>query len=489
MGFKMHCVMLLLAATLINSAKLPSLDSFESNVEVDNDGSTVKKREMPTAEVDENGRYVGLFDDECSESHLITPIKKEAELHPDKAVLKESGKACNWNIIGTENCIPTLECDKFSLEPGSGGEDPCPDEYLQVTDGHKGFEKFCGKDGPKSITTGKKLRDLYVTLKTSEHAKIKKRELKCHVICHPGEAKGKPLAENSEPEFDDSCTCGRKPNSDRIVGGEEAKKGEFPWMAALVTAGTRKPFCGGTVINNRFIVTAAHVRPYKNAAKNMEVLLNAHNLDMTSVTVAKGENLDGNALPPAELKAADDKENSVRFSVNRYFIHPLYVRQTNDFDVALIKLDRPVDFKTLKVVSPPCLPGLGGYLESKEGASALVAGWGLNSADANNTMSKLQKLDVKVFTNAECKTMYDSRFSRRMLCAGYKEAGKDSCKGDSGGPLISEKSKQLWELIGVVSWGEGCAASNSPGVYINTREVIQWIEYVSNMEEAAWCSG
>ncbi|ODM96894.1 Transmembrane protease serine 6 [Orchesella cincta] len=440
MKFKVVSLILLFSATFTESAILPSSDVFVAQMSVDVNTSVVKKREMPAAEVDENGRFVGLHDDGCTESFIITPIKTEAEISPDKSVLKESGSACHWNIIGTENCIPTLECDKFLLEPGTGGDDPCPEEYLQVTDGHKGFEKFCGKDGPKSITSGKKLRDLYITLKTSEQAKIKKRELRCQVTCHPGEAKGKPLAENSEPETDDTCNCGRKPNIDRIVGGEEAKKGEFPWIAALVTAGTRKPFCGGTIINNLFILTAAHVTqcfkgPYKNAAKNMEILLNAHNLDMTSVTVTKGENLDGNALPPEELKAADEQENSIRFSVNRYFIHPLYVRQTNDFDVALIKLDRPIDFKTLK------------------GASALVAGWGLNSADATSTMSKLQKLDVKVFTNDECKTMYDSRFTRRMMCAGFREAGKDSCKGDSGGPLISEKSKQLWELIGVVSWG------------------------------------
>jgi len=75
-----------------------------------------------------------------------------------------------------------------------------------------------------------------------------------------------------------------------------------------------------------------------------------------------------------------------------------------------------------------------------------------------------------------------------MMCAGFKEAGKDSCKGDSGGPLISEKKTQLWELIGIVSWGESCAAANSPGVYVRLNEVAQWVRYVSNYEEATWCS-
>jgi secreted trypsin-like serine protease len=60
-------------------------------------------------------------------------------------------------------------------------------------------------------------------------------------------------------------------------------------------------------------------------------------------------------------------------------------------------------------------------------------------------------------------------------------------QGDSGGPLIARRSAQIWELIGAVSWGEGCAASNSPGVYARVSEVNQWIRYVSNMGEAVWC--
>lgn len=96
----------------------------------------------------------------------------------------------------------------------------------------------------------------------------------------------------------------------------------------------------------------------------------------------------------------------------------------------------------------------------------------MDNGAATATQPVLQKLDVGVFTNDECKEFYGARYTRRMLCAGYREGGKDSCKGDSGGPLISEKSKQTWEQIGIVSFGEGCADKHQPGVYINTRRKI-----------------
>lgn len=166
---------------------------------------------------------------------------------------------------------------------------------------------------------------------------------------------------------------------------------------------------------------------------------------------------------------------------------------------------------------PACLPQANHYMESKEGAKAVVTGWGLNSSDATVTQGVLQKLDLPVFTDEECKEFYGARYTRRMMCAGFKEGGKDSCKGhsllkiflkipqnnasfpfikwtcnffqnegDSGGPLVSEKTKQVWEQIGIVSFGEGCAEKNQPGVYINTRRKIEWISKFIKMDSCGF---
>ncbi len=96
--------------------------------------------------------------------------------------------------------------------------------------------------------------------------------------------------------------------------------------------------------------------------------------------------------------------------------------------MALIKLKSRIDFGKYSFIQPACLPQLHVYNVTYENEVAIVAGWGLNAADAHSTMGTLQKLNVTVFSTAECTTFFDERMSRRMMCAGYKEGGKDSCK-------------------------------------------------------------
>lgn len=100
------------------------------------------------------------------------------------------------------------------------------------------------------------------------------------------------------------------------------------------------------------------------------------------------------------------------------------ILRTNDFDVALIKLEKPVDFEHIREVYPVALPDLETFVESKEGVKATVAGWGLSDSAATSTMAILQKLEVTVFSDEECKGFYGDRYTKRMICAGYKEGGK-----------------------------------------------------------------
>lgn len=107
-----------------------------------------------------------------------------------------------------------------------------------------------------------------------------------------------------------------------------SKTGESPWMAGMVAAGTRKPFCGASIINNRIILTAAHCfkGPYMKA-KNINILVGAHNMEFTDSKVASGQGGSKGHDTPEQLAEKDRKDGSHRFAVDRYFIHPLYVRQ------------------------------------------------------------------------------------------------------------------------------------------------------------------
>lgn len=104
-----------------------------------------------------------------------------------------------------------MTCKKFKLEPNpTDSEEPCPDEYLEITDGTGGYQKFCGESGPVNLTTKNGFRDLYVTLQTN--SKKQSRGLKCTVDCSVPDAEATtPLEDNFSPDRDEFCNCGRKP--------------------------------------------------------------------------------------------------------------------------------------------------------------------------------------------------------------------------------------------------------------------------------------
>jgi len=165
------------------------------------------------------------------------------------------------------------------------------------------------------------------------------------------------------------------------------------------------------------------------------------------------------------------------------------VTETNDFDVAVLRLPSPVNYVDANHnLIPVCLPKLGSYLRTWTKSNATISGWGLTEPEGGETSILLQKLVVPVISPRRCKILYAHRINRRMLCAGYEDGGRDSCMGDSGGPLVLEERPQVWYQIGSVSWGEGCATKANPGVYIRTTETGQWINYHSNMNDAVWCS-
>merc|ERR1719394_27265 len=236
-----------------------------------------------------------------------------------------------------------------------------------------------------------------------------------------------------------TCQCGVKGGAvnGRIVGGQETEEHEYPWQVGLVSRNGRTPWCGGTLISSTHVLTAAHCT--QTDASNIRVLLGEHNI-------------------------ADSVFN--RVDVAEIINHPDYDSRTTDNDYAILRLSQAVPFTN--EVAPACLPADTGATYA--GVLATVTGWGTLSRGGNQPTA-LQEVDVTVTTNTECNNAYGS-ITANMICAA--DSGKDSCQGDSGGPLIAaENGRQA--LIGVVSWGRGCAFEGFPGVYARVTEKMSWI--------------
>ncbi|KTG37496.1 hypothetical protein cypCar_00000471, partial [Cyprinus carpio] len=145
-----------------------------------------------------------------------------------------------------------------------------------------------------------------------------------------------------------------------------------------------------------------------------------------------------------------------------------YSRLSNDYDIAMLKLTWPVTVG--ESILPVCLPPH--QLSVKE--MLVVTGWGLLK-EKGELPSVLQKASVPLIDRSECSkpSVYGSAITPRMLCAGFLEGNIDACQGDSGGPLVYLSSR--WHIMGIVSWGVGCARDGKPGVYTDVSQLLNWI--------------
>ncbi|KAM8858176.1 transmembrane protease serine 3-like [Synchiropus picturatus] len=245
--------------------------------------------------------------------------------------------------------------------------------------------------------------------------------------------------------------CGLRPAySSRIVGGNISRPGQFPWQVSLHFRSEH--LCGGSILTSRWVLTAAHcVYGFADPA-----LWSAH-VGLTEQTVHG-----------AESRAVD-----------RIIYHARYRPKALDYDIALMRLNRSLEFNGL--VEPICLPNVGE--EFDDGTLCWISGWGATEEEGETSVV-LRSAAVPLLSSKTCNLpeVYQGFISSWMICAGYLEGGTDSCQGDSGGPLACEDS--VWKLVGATSWGIGCAVRNKPGVYTRITRSLSWIR--RQMEVRRW---
>ncbi|ROT65797.1 protease [Penaeus vannamei] len=243
--------------------------------------------------------------------------------------------------------------------------------------------------------------------------------------------------------------CGVAPISvgnTRIVNGTAASVGEYPYqVAVLSTIAGRQYQCGGSIIKERWILTAAHC------------FYDLSNNKATSVDIIYGTiDINGGA--------------GTTVTASRFIDHPGYDSSTYANDIALVELPQPLNYATDANIQPICL---GQEEDIPFGGKAVASGWGALSFGGSSP-DILQEVELDIITINECQQKVSlPPDTNSVVCA--LTLYKDTCQGDSGGPLVAKLCDGTWAQIGIVSYGFQCAVPDNPGVYTRVSAFASWI--------------
>ncbi|XP_066579290.1 serine protease 27 [Amia ocellicauda] len=247
--------------------------------------------------------------------------------------------------------------------------------------------------------------------------------------------------------------CGQPPLNNRIVGGQNAPEGAWPWNVDIQQQGVGH-VCGGSLIDNSWVLSAAHCFP-SSVDSSIYILY----------------------LGRYQLNGINSNEVSRR--VQQVVVYPGYMEPQQGSDVALVQLDSPVEYTDF--ILPVCLPDPSVLFSDT--MDCYVTGWG-QTTQGGSLANIIQEVQLPIISLSTCQQMYQTPVAgydtmsilSDMICAGFQDGGKDACQGDSGGPLVCSMVNNTWVQAGVVSFGEGCAIANRPGVYARVTSFSSWVQ-------------
>jgi secreted trypsin-like serine protease len=231
----------------------------------------------------------------------------------------------------------------------------------------------------------------------------------------------------------------------RIIGGDYTTIEKNPWQVALVLGFAPEPirqqFCGGSLIAANWVLTAAHCVDNQSSPERVDVI--------TGTTFYKSF--------------------GQRIKSDRIYIHSGWNSNTMENDIALIRLSMPASMG-----APVALPVAENGIPSASTIS--VTGWGA-IFEGGGSSEVLMGAEIPIVERDQCNEplAYNGRIKLSMFCAGFRDGGLDSCQGDSGGPASAIQNGKP-TLLGVVSWGEGCARKMKYGVYTRVSAFRDWID-------------
>ncbi|XP_036396299.1 coagulation factor X [Megalops cyprinoides] len=321
----------------------------------------------------------------------------------------------------------------------------CADGYFLGEDGrtclsHEPFK--CGRR--KSVNTRSNLPRQRFNATVHSHVTTEIHTIETYNNAHNITNSTQSLNETKTETFEDYNE--EAATGSRIVNGEDCPAGDCPWQALLVNE-EDIGFCGGTVLNDYFILSAAHCM---NQSRTFYIVLG---------------DFDREVKEPHEAV----------YEVDQVLTHRRYIPETYHNDIALIKLQKPIKFSPY--ILPACLPD-NEFAEQvlMKQPDGMVSGFG-RVREGGRQATVLQRLTVPYVDRGICIESSQFKITSRMFCAGYDKEEKDACQGDSGGPHVT-LFRDTWYVTGVVSWGEGCAREGKYGVYTQVSKYIGWIRIV-----------